>query len=723
MIQLESLLPDEDIQKKSAIEKIKYRLRPVDTIQYLNNINYLSVSKEGELENKNLINNQNKSAIVWKNIAEKIRSNKRMNKVFLSDDEKSTAIYLILNIDSKDANSMNDFFKATDKVLDPYKAKYNIKMAGSPIITNEVGESVKMDNITFVPLIFSIIFLILVILNHRVGDIVLPLIVCIVTTLWTIALMGVFGITINIITVVTPIFLATIAIVDSIHYLAKYNQLVKQGETTVQAIMNSYKVLFKPLALTSITTFFGILSLSYSEIPFIKEFAIFCSIGILLAFFLTLTILPALLSRFDVWSISVIKINRPLQNLDANFINIYNYIKNKKVSFLILITFLISTSMYQITKVEVNFSNYEGLKKDSKVVRDNHFISEHFSGSVPASLLMESPESDQFYDGKILEKIYLIQQQIEKYDEIKLTFSIVDLIREINDSGFNSKPLLHYPDLSGEEIFEMLSILESDSNDSLYSLLNEDGNATRILIVANTDEGKFWYSMSNDIESFAQNQFTSIGISNIDVEMIAYGNIMRNLIIQVIDGQIISLILSVSLIAFVITILLKSIILGIIALLPIFLTLLINFALMGTFNLVLDISTSLIISVVFGIGIDYSIHFLESIKRNANQIQFDLHETIVKSLEDVSVPVALNSLIIALGIISLLASSFEPIRNLGILTASSLVICAIVALVVLPVVIHLLGPHFIHQLIFKGESVYTHSKSQTSISQSDSNSL
>ncbi len=162
--------------------------------------------------------------------------------------------------------------------------------------------------------------------------------------------------------------------------------------------------------------------------------------------------------------------------------------------------------------------------------------------------------------------------------------------------------------------------------------------------------------------------------------------IFKNLDEQIVKSQIQSLILAVFLVFILLTIQLKSFAGGLIGLIPIVLTVMVNFGLMAYLGVALDVCTVLIGSVAVGIGIDYTIHFLSRFRTEFEHCKSP-HEALDKTLETTGVAILINAVSVSMGFLVLLFGSISPMRQFGWLMAVTMLTSAFGAITVLPAVI------------------------------------
>ncbi|MDR3333741.1 MAG: MMPL family transporter [Treponema sp.] len=162
----------------------------------------------------------------------------------------------------------------------------------------------------------------------------------------------------------------------------------------------------------------------------------------------------------------------------------------------------------------------------------------------------------------------------------------------------------------------------------------------------------------------------------------------------VLESQFISIPLALLVVFIILSLSHRSIIAGLIGIVPLSITILCNFAVMGFLGIKLNIATSLIGSLTVGIGIDYTIHYLESYKREyraANGQGDFLRRTFLSSGK----AILINAVSVAAGFAVIAFSQFNLLIDLGVLIAFSMLMSALISLTVLPVLLTLIKPRFI----------------------------
>jgi predicted RND superfamily exporter protein len=167
--------------------------------------------------------------------------------------------------------------------------------------------------------------------------------------------------------------------------------------------------------------------------------------------------------------------------------------------------------------------------------------------------------------------------------------------------------------------------------------------------------------------------------------------VLTNLITR---SQTMSILISLVLVFVILCLTHRSFAAGLIGILPIGFTVLINFGVMGIFGIILDISTAMVAAVSIGIGIDYTIHYLSYY--HYERLKTSNLETVArKTLSGAGKAIIVNAISVACGFLVLLFSKFTPLNYFGLLIAITMITSSTASLTLLPILLEIFKPKFI----------------------------
>jgi predicted RND superfamily exporter protein len=171
---------------------------------------------------------------------------------------------------------------------------------------------------------------------------------------------------------------------------------------------------------------------------------------------------------------------------------------------------------------------------------------------------------------------------------------------------------------------------------------------------------------------------------------------------MVFDNQKESMLLAYAMVFILFAIQMHSIILGLLALIPITLTIIVNFGIMGLTGISLNAATVTITSITIGTGIDYTIHYLSRFKKEYRENK-DKFKAAVRTSATSGRAILINSLAVILGFATFIFSEIGMLKQFGILTATAMIVAPFLTLTIFPVLMTMLSDKLLTK--FSKESV------------------
>lgn len=201
-----------------------------------------------------------------------------------------------------------------------------------------------------------------------------------------------------------------------------------------------------------------------------------------------------------------------------------------------------------------------------------------------------------------------------------------------------------------------------------------------------------WQKDTNAVVDAANEYIAANFPKNVKVVVGGGSMVQGELTDLVMKSQIVSIIISILVVFVIIALANRSIMAGIFAAVPLSLAILCNFGIMGVTGITLNIGTALIASLAVGIGIDYTIHFMEFFKTEYREGGDFLKRTFAGCGR----AIIINAISVGAGFAVLAFSQLRMLAELGILIALNMLITAIVSLTIMPVLFTLVKPKFIY---------------------------
>ena len=167
------------------------------------------------------------------------------------------------------------------------------------------------------------------------------------------------------------------------------------------------------------------------------------------------------------------------------------------------------------------------------------------------------------------------------------------------------------------------------------------------------------------------------------------GNMTTAVTEEIVDGQMSGSALSILMMFLILILFFQSIKMGWIGMLPILVTVVVNFGMMGLFSVSLNIGTALINCLVIGVGVDYSIHYLSRVKKNIFK-GMKLEAALQETIHHTGKAILINATIVGIGFSALLLSEMTPIQTMGWLVLLTMLTGTMSTLVLIPATMRLL---------------------------------
>ncbi|MEA3317383.1 MAG: MMPL family transporter, partial [Bacteroidota bacterium] len=598
-------------------------------------------------------------------LKQNVQNNEMTYGRLVSYDETVTVIIAEI----EDDVFTQEFYKDILELTSSYQTDdITIHVAGRPIVEGTMALLGPADMQKMVPIVLVVILLVLFFMLRSVKSTLLTMSVVFLSTVWVFGLMALVGVPIYAVSTMIPVMLIAIGVADGIH-LYSHLQLFLQSHpeaTKKEATIDMLKHMWKPVVMTSVTTAVGFISLLTSEVYPIKYFGVFTALGVLAAMILSLVVIPAGIMIFGLPKVKKIKTNKTNKESGIAYSFAQKVLKYKKTS-IITTAVIIVLSIIGLQKIWINSSFLEKFEKDSDIVLTDKFINNHFGGTTTLNLVLDSEgEKDVFKNPEVLKLVNKMQSQVEnELDIVGNSFSLTDYVNRMNKVMNADKEEFNVIPDTRNLVAQYLLLYEmSGDPENLNAVVDYDYSKLNVTFQIKSDNSKAINSTMAIIDSY-EDEFKKMGVS-INYAGSGYtGLVFTGLILE---GQIKSLILSLIIVILLLSLMFKNYKLGLIGAVPITLTALISFGIMGFLNIPLTSTTALLSSIAIGIGIDYAVHFIEQYRTNAAKYS-DKLLVAQKTMAHSGRAISFNAVVVIAGFMVLIFSVFPPNRILGTLVS------------------------------------------------------
>ena len=603
-----------------------------------------------------------------------LNKNPKLKRRLISKNEN----YLITMIQPEFGFGLDRFRNDVVHVADSLLADYEIHYGGTAYVTGSVPQLIRED----VQLLIKaglIIMLIMLLVNLRSLKAVIMVFIVIIPSL--IAMMGFMGWAYKItgltcflfalLNTSMPIILLTIANSDGVHVITKFFREFRRLKSVKIAIEYTMESLLIPIFLTSITTIAAFLTMISSPLEPLIGYGICMSVGIAWAWILSSLTLPAMINMVP-WDSRSYSIAKPsiLENLASFFSTIVTRFPVQTFSIGVLMVVLGGIGIQSIN-VDVNVANF--FKPGTEIRDSMDFMDREMSGTMDLRVRIEADVKDP----RILNGIDSLQSFVQENENISVTYSIADVVKQMHRTVMDDSLKYESIPTTREKVNNLFTMYYmSGDQDGLSSMIDHDHETTLITSLSSIMSTEDIFSLVRLMTTYIDEHF--FGAEKISITGMIV--VIRDMVLMVIRSSLLSIAISVVLIGLITALFFGRVFWGALSIIPFFSAVILNFGLMGHFNITLNHITAILSSIIIGVGVDFAIHYisqfqkLSKIKREKN-----VTKDVVK---DVGYPILLDAGS-NMGFGALIFSVFLPVQYIGGLMVFAMISTSLGTLVLL----------------------------------------
>ncbi|QQS48284.1 MAG: MMPL family transporter [Acidobacteriota bacterium] len=552
-------------------------------------------------------------------------------------------------------------------------------LAGDPFSQWRGTESIKRDLRIFLPLTMILIAFLLWLSFRSMVAVVLPLMTIGIGLLWLLGLMGYLNARFTILALMLPTLMLAIGCSYMIHVI---NQVGIQSELMAEE-MESRKILAAalrfisvPVIVSALTIIAGFLSLAFTRIPAVRETAVYAALGAAFTMILSLTFIPAMLvilpRRMMAFRVGLGGAMVRLLERTGHWAT-----SNQKTLYA-LTAIILAISVIGMWRIVIDIDYFHFFKPQSETSISLAEINRRLSGAITFDVVIDGRRAGAIEHADMLGRIEQLQRFAEEQKDatglgVDRTLSVVDFMKHLNQAFHENDPSWYRIPEDDRIVAELLS-----DRDQLRAFLSNDARIARILVRSNLSSSQAMDGAIHAIERRARELFP-------DCDVAATGTLvlLNRTSDRIARDQVLSISIALVTIYLMLSILFRSLRVGLTALVPNLIPVLFFFGYMGWQGIELNLTTSLVASVVLGLAVDNSVQFIVRFRRMQREHD-GLRVAIIQSMRLSGRPIIYANVALAVAFAIFAFSDFKPVGSFGLLSAVTIIGCLIEDLVLLP---------------------------------------
>jgi len=614
--------------------------------------------------------------------------------VLVAKDEKSATIIL----DFYDLDKVGGFMgarKAIYNITNPEKDNNTtIHLAGNPISVYWLGTYAQNMKRVF-PIAILVIALLLYFAFRTGQGMFIPLCTAILSVIWALGILGLTNTPLDIFNIMTPILILAIASGHSVQILKRYYEEYNRTRDNKAAVIESTTKIGMVMLIAGFVAAAGFFSLITFHNLSMKAFGIFTAIGIVSALIIEMTFIPALRTLLSPPDEKHLLKEQAHSIFDTIIEKITNRIvAHKWTGIITVFAILLALSLFGLTRLKTENSPSSYFGEDSEFRKDLSAINKNAPGAYIIQVLVEGDEADILKEPQSLKDIQQVQNYANNLPDVGKTMSIVDIMKTMNKAMHSDSAKYEVIPSSKDMVAQYLLMYSMSSSPSDFDrIVTPDYNKAVITLYTKYDS----YEYAKNIQSKI-NDYVSKNLKDSKLKFQVGGGIMYSAALTdiIVHGKIKN-ILQISIIIFlIVSLVFLSFKAGLLSLLPLIISVVVNMGIMGLSGIWLSVATATISAMAIGLGADYGIYFMYRFREQMAK-GMDWKEALIETEHHSGKAILFVASAVALGYLCLMLSGFKLHIYLGLLVPLAMIVCSMGTLTLVPIIIMATKPKFINK--------------------------
>ncbi len=599
----------------------------------------------------------------------------------LARDTEATGINVTLQYPEKTLTEVPEAVAAARAIVTEAKQKYpdlHIALTGISMLNNAFMEAGMKDMQTLTPIMYLFLITVMVLTLRSLSAAITTLFVIAFSAVTALGVGGYMGVLLTPVSMMAPTIVLTLAIADSVHILISMITGMREGLDKHTALKESLRINFMAVSITSLTTIIGFLTLNMLDTPPFNHLGNMTAAGIAAAWFFSLTFLPAVISFLPV----KVKHGSKESGITRLLTGYAGFVTAKRKPILLVSALTAIVLIAMIPRIEINDQWVEYFDSSIQFRVDAEFGMNELTGVYLMEYSVESGSTGGINEPGYLANLAKFTDWLRAQPEVEHVYSYTDIIKRLNKNMHgDDESWYRIPDsrnLAAQYLllYEMSLPYGLDLNDRI----NIDKSASRIsATLGNFTTRDMRDFVARSAEWLQQNTPPAMH-SNATGPSAMFAYISFRNIKGMLQGNAIAIVC----IAVILMLALRSVGIGALSLIPNAIPILMTFGLWGLLIGKIGMASATVSAVALGIVVDDSVHFLSKYLRARRELGLDKAEAIKYAFETVGLALVVTTIILTFGFLVMALSTFQMNKQLGMMTAVTMVIALVMDFTLLP---------------------------------------
>jgi len=601
----------------------------------------------------------------------------------LNEKGSVTAVNITVRLPGKDsAKEIPEVTNFVRNMVKDFKEKnptFEVHSSGLVPLNTAFFES-SMNDLGLTMIMMLIVIITTLILTKNIYSTIATLVVVIFSIISSVGFVGIMGIKLTPPSAVFPTMILTLAVADSIHILITMLQKMrKDGLSKVDALVESIRLNFMPVFITSLTTVIGFLTMNFGDVPPFWDLGNITAFGMIMAFIFSTTTLPALMAVLPVKTKVIKEESTPKKN---NYSAFGNFVVKQPVKLTLISFAVIGILTFLATKNTFNdeFINY--FDESVEFRTDTDYISENLTGIYNVEFSVGSGESGGINSPTYLKNLNAFENWLNEQPEVIHVNAFSEVARRVNRSMHGDDEKYYRVPDNREEAAQYLLLYELSLpfGLDLNNQINVDKSESRVTVTLKNIDSPNMIAFSERCEDWLQEntpkEMHAIAVS----PMLMFSKLGFRQAESMLNGNIIAIIL----ISIVLMLALRSFKLGLLSLIPNIAPVLVGFGIWALYKGQINTGMVIVFGMTLGIIVDDTVHFMSKFLRARRELGYDAKEAVVYAFETVGEALVTTTIVLLAGFTVLSTSSFALNSYMARITLIIIFAALVIDFILLP---------------------------------------
>jgi predicted RND superfamily exporter protein len=563
------------------------------------------------------------------------------------------------------------------------RADRRFHVAGRPHLKSRVYQLMMRDLRLLIPAAVAGIALVLTFCLGSWRGVVLPLGSVLIATLWTFAAIALLGRPLTILTVILAPNLISIGSVYGVHVITRYEEEAPGVAGSPAAALRCLEHVTTPVLISGLTTLIGFGALLVTDVPAVFELGAFSVLGIASVTLLSITAVPAALSLLPLPRRSA----RPgmMRRLSTRIQAVFGFVlrgfnhwsaRHSRSVIAVWIALCVLAAL-AVPRMRVDTDYLSFFDPRSSLRLDFEAVNRLLAGAVPIYVVIGGDDNGALREPEALRKLEHLERELQSLPGVTHATSIVDLLRALNRAVEADDPAQERIPETRAGVAELLQLVPKGD---AQRLLTTDHARANLVVRTGAVGSEAVLALTSSLERAV----AAIGFpERLPASVTGNAILLSRSADGIANGQMQAVCLAAGSIFLLILAGLRSLPLAVIAMIPNVVPVLLFFGMLGAGLAPLSLPTSLIGSVALGIAIDDTVHYI--VRYRAERLAGrDPDEASRRASQSVGTAIVTTCAMLVAGYLIIACSGFATLRQFGLLSAGTMILCLATDLILLP---------------------------------------